>query len=53
MKKIFAASVFAPLALVAGMDRTKLNVGAYYLKPYAQTEKHVKDAKECGIDFFV
>ena len=35
------------------MDKTKLNIGAYYLKPYAQTEKHVKEVKECGIDFIV
>ena len=53
MKGILLVSMLAPLALVAGMDRTRLNIGTYYLKPYAQTEKHVKDAKECGIDFFV
>lgn len=53
MKSILLVSMFAPLALVAGMDRTRLNIGTYYLKSYAQTEKHVKDAKECGIDFFV
>lgn len=35
------------------MDRKKLNIGAYYLKPYAQTEQHVKEVKECGIDFIV
>jgi len=35
------------------MDRHKLNIGAYYLKPYACTEAHVKDVKECGVDFIV
>ena len=53
MKKMFLIAAVLPLALVGGMDRSKLNIGAYYLKPYAQTERHVKDAKECGIDFFV
>ena len=33
------------------MDRTKLNIGTYYLQPYARTEQHVKDLKACGIDF--
>lgn len=31
----------------------KLNIGTYYLAPYARTEKHIKDAAACGIDFFV
>ena len=42
-----------PVALMGGMDRSKLNIGTYYLKPYAQTERHVKEAKDCGIDFFI
>ena len=35
------------------MDRTKLNIGTYYLQEYARTEAHVRDAAECGIDFFI
>jgi len=35
------------------MDRSKLNIGAYYLQPYARTEQHIKDVKACGIDFIV
>ncbi len=35
------------------MDRTKLNIGAYILQPYARTEKHVREIKECGIDLIV
>lgn len=35
------------------MDRTRLNIGAYYLQPYARTETHVKDVADCGIDFIV
>jgi hypothetical protein len=35
------------------MDRSKLNIGAYFLKPNANTEQHVKECKECGIDFIV
>lgn len=33
------------------MDRTRLNIGTYHLKPYARTEQHVKDLADCGIDF--
>ena len=47
------ALALAPVAALAGMDRSRFNIGAYYLKEYAQTERHVRDAKECGIDFFV
>ena len=35
------------------MDRSRLNIGTYYLRPYACTEYHVKELKECGIDFVV
>ena len=35
------------------MDRSKLNIGAYILQPYARTERHISEIKECGIDFFV
>ena len=35
------------------MDKNKLNIGTYYLKPYACTENHVKGLKQCGIDFVV
>ena len=53
MKRCLIALALLPLSSMGGMDRNRLNVGTYYLKPYAQTERHVKDAKECGIDFFV
>ena len=33
------------------MDRSKLNIGAYILQPYARTEQHVRDIADCGIDF--
>ena len=35
------------------MDPSKLNIGAYYLAPYASTEQHVKEVAECGIDMIV
>lgn len=35
------------------MDRNRLNIGAYILRPYARTEAHVKDVADCGIDFIV
>ncbi len=33
------------------LDRNKLNIGAYWLQPYAGSEKHVHDIAECNIDF--
>ena len=34
-------------------NNIRLNIGTYYLAPYARTEEHIKDAAACGIDFFV
>ena len=34
-------------------DKSKLNIGAYVLQPYARTEKHIKEIKECGIDMII
>ena len=36
---------------ISRMDRTKLQIGVYCLAPYARTEAHVKDVKDCGVDF--
>ncbi len=35
------------------MNRARLNIGTYILRPYARTEKHIKELKEAGIDFVV
>jgi len=35
------------------MDRPNLNIGVYHLRPYARTEKHVKELAECGVDFVI
>ena len=35
------------------MNRGRLNVGTYFLRPYACSERHVKELAECGIDFVV
>lgn len=35
------------------MDRERLNIGVYHLRPYARTEQHVRELKECGIDFVI
>ena len=35
------------------MDRTKLNIGAYCLAPYARTEQHIKELAECGIHLVI
>lgn len=37
----------------ARMDRSKLNIGTYFLKPYAVNDENVREAGLCGIDFFV
>lgn len=37
----------------ARMDRNRINIGTYFLKPYANTPQHVKDCKDCGIDFVI
>lgn len=34
-------------------DRSRLNIGAYVLQPYARDEKHIKEIKECGIDMII
>ncbi|MDD4016567.1 MAG: hypothetical protein PHV28_01365 [Kiritimatiellae bacterium] len=46
------AAVSSAGAAESRMDRSRLNVGAYYLKPFARTETNIKEAAECGIDFF-
>ena len=38
---------------VSRMDRSRLNVGTYFLHPYACTEDNVKALADCGIDFVV
>ena len=35
------------------MDRSKLNIGAYCLAPYAWSEKHVREIAQCGIDLML
>ena len=35
------------------MDRNRLNIGVYHLRPYARTEAHIKDLADCGIDFVI
>ena len=35
------------------MNRNRLNIGTYFLRPYACSEAHVKDLADCGIDFVV
>lgn len=40
-------------APAARMDRSKLNIGTYHLKPYACTEENVKALADCNVDFVV
>ena len=46
-----AINVSAKVAKESRMDRSRLNIGAYILQPYAHTEQHVKEIAACGIDF--
>ncbi|MBQ9116811.1 MAG: hypothetical protein IJY04_07280 [Clostridia bacterium] len=33
------------------MDRRRLNIGVYFLRSYARTERHIRELAECGVDF--
>lgn len=33
------------------MNRSRLNMGVYHLRPYARTEKHIRELADCGVDF--
>ena len=35
------------------MERSRLNIGTYFLAPYACDDAHVRDVADCGIDFIV
>ncbi len=35
------------------MDRSRLNIGAYLLAPYARSEEHIRDIAASGTDFIV
>ena len=36
---------------VSRMDRSRLQIGVYCLAPYARTEAHIRDVRDCGVDF--
>lgn len=48
---VFAAKDCNIAAGGRGMDRTRLNIGVYCLMDKARTEAHVRDLRDCGIDF--
>lgn len=35
------------------MDSSRIQIGTYYLQPYARTEGHIQDLAACGIDFVI
>ena len=45
------ASLFG--APIKGFDRSKFLIGADHLNEAARTERHVLEAKECGIDYLI
>ncbi|MBQ3870935.1 MAG: hypothetical protein II777_10335 [Clostridia bacterium] len=38
---------------VKKMPKDKLVIGAYILQPYAQTKRHIKELRDCGIELIV
>ena len=58
----FRKSVYAAIVLAAvlggsvfadGMDRSRFNVGAYFLSPWVFSEERVKEFADCGLGFVV
>ena len=47
-KLIVAAFAFAAFATAVAED---FQIGVYCLKPYARTEQHIKDIRDCHVDF--
>ena len=52
---LLAANAFAQdyVTKPGRMDRSRLNIGVYHLRPYARTEAHIKDLADCGVDFVI
>ena len=48
-----AAAMAAAAASAAGLPKDRFNIGTYCVAAYAQTESHIRDMKECGIDFVI
>ena len=47
-KPIIAVATFAAFAMAEAAD---FQIGVYCLKPYARTEQHIKDIRDCHVDF--
>lgn len=50
---VLAALVGACFAASAGMDRSRFNIGTYYLSKPHRSEQMIRDMKACGIDFVI
>ena len=54
---VLATALVAPAAVSAGrpdathFDRSRLLIGTYCLAPHERDEAHVRDLRDCGIDF--
>ena len=33
------------------LDRSRFQIGAYRLQTWAQTEEHIRDIRDCGLDY--
>ena len=47
-KRMIVVETFAAFAAATAED---FRIGAYCLKPYARMEQHIKDIRECHVDF--
>lgn len=48
---VVAIAATAAESAKGALDRSKFQIGAWRLQTWAQTEEHVKDLRDCGIDF--
>ena len=49
MNKLIVATL--ALAAFATAVAEDFQIGVYCLKPYARTEQHIKDIRDCHVDF--
>ena len=50
---IALAAIVCGSAVAGGMDRTRLNVGAYFLSPWVFSDERAREFAECGLGFVV
>ena len=51
MKRLKLAAAALAFAALATAEAEDFQIGVYCLKPYARTEQHIKDLRDCHVDF--